>query len=125
MARTCRRCKLSLDPAPETVSSHTRLPLIGDITISDISNIPDSPGLIPIFRTLDHAIPVVLLWVRLQRELTQPAMGKLMGVPRTYVSKLENGNAMPTVTSMIRLADALGTTIGGLLRMCEYLMNGE
>ena len=42
-----------------------------------------------------------------------------MNVPRTYVSKIENEKACPTLSSMQRLADALNVTI------CDLLRNGE
>ena len=38
-----------------------------------------------------------------------------MQVPRTYISKIENGKAMPTLASLHRLAEALGAHIGALI----------
>ena len=39
-----------------------------------------------------------------------------MQVPRTYVSKIENEKATPTLSSLLRLATALEVTIPDLLR---------
>jgi transcriptional regulator with XRE-family HTH domain len=39
-----------------------------------------------------------------------------MGVPRTYISKIENGKAMPTLSSLDRLARALRVDMSSLLR---------
>ena len=39
-----------------------------------------------------------------------------MNVPRTYISKIENGKAMPTLASLERLARALQVDISVLLR---------
>ena len=39
-----------------------------------------------------------------------------MNVPRTYISKIENGKAMPTLSSLDRLARALQVDISALLR---------
>ncbi len=39
-----------------------------------------------------------------------------MNVPRTYISKIENGKAMPTLSSLDRLARALEVDISALLR---------
>ena len=39
-----------------------------------------------------------------------------MQVPRTYISKIENGKAMPTLSSLARLAAALEIDICNLLR---------
>ncbi len=38
-----------------------------------------------------------------------------MQVPRTYISKIENGKAMPTLASLERLASALGAHVCELL----------
>lgn len=39
-----------------------------------------------------------------------------MQVPRTYISKIENGKAIPTLSSLDRLANALEVGICDLLR---------
>lgn len=39
-----------------------------------------------------------------------------MQVPRTYISKIENGKAIPTLSSLERLAAALGVDVRQLLR---------
>ena len=41
-----------------------------------------------------------------------------MGVPRTYVSKIENEKATPTLSSLARLASALEVTVPDLLHEC-------
>ncbi len=41
-----------------------------------------------------------------------------MGVPRTYVSKIENEKAIPTLSSLARLAAALEVTVPDLLVGC-------
>lgn len=41
-----------------------------------------------------------------------------MGVPRTYVSKIENQKATPTLSSLARLAEALTVSVPDLLRAC-------
>ena len=50
------------------------------------------------------------------RNLSQRQLAARMGVPRTYISKIENGKAMPTLNSLDRLARALKVDIGSLLR---------
>lgn len=42
-----------------------------------------------------------------------------MRVPRTYVSKIENDKATPTIASLQRMATAMGTNIAALLRAGE------
>jgi len=50
--------------------------------------------------------------------LSQRQLALRMGVPRTYVSKIENEKATPTLSSMARLAAALEVTVPDLLRDC-------
>jgi transcriptional regulator with XRE-family HTH domain len=54
--------------------------------------------------------------LRLARNLSQRQLAGRMGVPRTYISKIENGKAMPTLSSLERLAKALQVDISALLR---------
>jgi len=50
------------------------------------------------------------------RNLSQRQLAARMGVPRTYISKIENGKAMPTLSSLDRIARALQVDISTLLR---------
>jgi transcriptional regulator with XRE-family HTH domain len=50
------------------------------------------------------------------RNLSQRQLAARMGVPRTYISKIENGKAIPTLGSLERLADALEVDICQLVR---------
>jgi transcriptional regulator with XRE-family HTH domain len=50
------------------------------------------------------------------RNLSQRQLAARMNVPRTYISKIENGKAMPTLSSLDRLAKALQVDISALLR---------
>ncbi len=54
--------------------------------------------------------------LRRVRNLSQRQLAGRMGVPRTYISKIENGKAMPTLSSLDRLAKALQVDISALLR---------
>jgi len=53
--------------------------------------------------------------LRKQRSLSQRGLASLMGVPRTYISKIETGRAVPSLASMERLAAALRVRITALL----------
>jgi len=50
------------------------------------------------------------------RNLSQRQLAARMNVPRTYISKIENGKAMPTLSSLDRLARALQVDMSTLLR---------
>ncbi len=48
-----------------------------------------------------------------------------MQVPRTYVSKIENEKAMPTLSSLQRLATALEVSVGDLLKGYSRTLEDE
>ena len=54
--------------------------------------------------------------LRRVRNLSQRQLAARMNVPRTYISKIENAKAMPTLSSLSRLARALEVDISALLR---------
>jgi transcriptional regulator with XRE-family HTH domain len=57
--------------------------------------------------------------VRHDRCLSQRQLAGRMQVPRTYISKIENGKAVPTLSSLQRLATALEVGI------CDLLNDGN
>lgn len=54
--------------------------------------------------------------IRTSHNLSQRQLAGRMDVPRTYISKIENGKAAPTLRSLERLAGALDVEICALLR---------
>ncbi len=54
--------------------------------------------------------------IRKARHLSQRQLASRMQVPRTYISKIENGKAIPTLGSLERLANALEVDICQLVR---------
>jgi transcriptional regulator with XRE-family HTH domain len=54
--------------------------------------------------------------IRKARHLSQRQLAGRMQVPRTYISKIENGKAIPTLGSLERLATALGVEVRRLVR---------
>jgi transcriptional regulator with XRE-family HTH domain len=54
--------------------------------------------------------------IRRARRLSQRQLAMRMQVPRTYISKIENGKAVPTLSSLERLATALEVNICALLQ---------
>ncbi len=53
--------------------------------------------------------------IRRSKTLSQRQLANRMQVPRTYISKIENGKAMPTLSSLARLAAALEVDVCALL----------
>jgi transcriptional regulator with XRE-family HTH domain len=54
--------------------------------------------------------------IRRARHLSQRQLASRMQVPRTYISKIENGKAIPTLGSLERLANALEVEVSHLVR---------
>ena len=54
--------------------------------------------------------------IRRARHLSQRQLAARMQVPRTYISKIENGKAIPTLGSLERLAVALEVEVRNLVR---------
>ena len=96
----CRRCHKPLDveevPAPVEVIAAV-----------------DSPA-----SNLDAGLRVAaqVKDIRKARHLSQRQLASRMQVPRTYISKIENGKAIPTLGSLERLALALDVDICQLVR---------
>ncbi|MGO9316997.1 MAG: helix-turn-helix domain-containing protein [Terracidiphilus sp.] len=63
--------------------------------------------------------------IRRARHLSQRQLAGRMQVPRTYISKIENGKAIPTLSSLERLADALGVHIRQLVRDARSLRDDD
>src|SRR5216684_3642943 len=96
----CRRCRASLDEEePEVVLA------------------PPPPQMMPTNGNgrghLNLAASIRSL--RLRGGLSQRQLAGRMSVPRTYVSKIENEKATPTLSSLERLARALEVTVPDLL----------
>ncbi len=98
-AAACRRCKRSLEiekpapaPAPLALVPSPAEPAQGIQVATAV-------------RDLRHV-----------RNLSQRQLAARMNVPRTYISKIENGKAMPTLSSLDRLARALEVDMSALLR---------
>src|SRR6202023_1177614 len=93
----CRRCHISLDEEePEIVQT-------------------PAPQLVPPAHRGHLNLASSIRAMRLRNGLSQRQLAGRMGVPRTYVSKIENEKATPTLSSLERLARALEVTVPDLL----------
>jgi transcriptional regulator with XRE-family HTH domain len=68
--------------------------------------------------TEDHDLAVrkYLRLKRLERELTQRELARLMGKPQSYVSKIENGERRCTVSDFILLSQHLHFDLPSAIR---------
>ncbi len=96
----CRRCHKALDPEE---------PIHGAVVLSATSVVSSSDD--PSMR-----VAKIVKDVRKSRHLSQRQLASRMQVPRTYISKIENGKAMPTLASLERLAEALEVNVCHLVR---------
>jgi transcriptional regulator with XRE-family HTH domain len=98
----CRKCRTSLDEdEPEPILAQP-LPVMepADTNRSEVQ------------------VAQAIRSLRLGHGLSQRQLALRMGVPRTYVSKIENEKATPTLSSLARLAEALTVSVPELLRAC-------
>jgi transcriptional regulator with XRE-family HTH domain len=103
----CRRCQTDLDAPPP--------PLI-DLSVSTTGS-DIEPG-IETAEATGVPVPNVAGAIRAWRQrigLSQRQLADRMQVPRTYVSKIENDKATPTISSLGRMATAMDTDISSLL----------
>jgi transcriptional regulator with XRE-family HTH domain len=63
--------------------------------------------------------------LRQKSGLSQRQLALRMSVPRTYVSKIENEKAVPTLSSLYRLATALEVSVADLLKGCGRSLDDE
>jgi transcriptional regulator with XRE-family HTH domain len=96
----CRRCRKALDAAePQPI-------VAGPVLVPESTEVPETG--IQIARAVKD--------LRRRNGLSQRELAGRMGVPRTYISKIENEKAVPTLGSLNRLAKALEVHICVLLR---------
>ena len=94
----CRKCGTSLDEEIPPPIEETHVP--------EVRPGAGEPGL---------QVASAIRNLRRGRKLSQRQLAARMGVPRTYVSKIENDKATPTLASLERLARALEVTVPDLL----------
>lgn len=96
----CRRCRASLDEdEPEPILS----PAMPQPEASEGSH-------------SEIHVAKAIRSLRQRGGLSQRQLAMRMGVPRTYVSKIENEKATPTLSSLARVARALEVSVTDLLQ---------
>ncbi|MGZ7029534.1 MAG: helix-turn-helix domain-containing protein [Terriglobales bacterium] len=95
----CRKCKTSLDEE-ETE------PILAQ---------PEPQPQPPAMNRHGFQVAAAIRNLRLRGGLSQRQLALRMSVPRTYVSKIENEKATPTLSSLARLAKALEVSVPDLI----------
>ena len=94
----CRRCQKAMEP------EEPPLPMLALQGAEPAASEVHDLNVARAVRALRHS-----------RGLSQRQLAARMLVPRTYISKIENGKAMPTLSSLERLASALDAPVTELL----------
>jgi transcriptional regulator with XRE-family HTH domain len=98
----CRRCHLSLDEDEAEIAALSPEPQTLPVNISSHGR-----GHLHLAQSIRN--------LRLRGGMSQRQLALRMSVPRTYVSKIENEKATPTLSSLERLARALEVSVPSLL----------
>ena len=96
----CRKCHRPLDTEEPT-------PLVPQLVTAQPASSTAEAGL---------QVAGQVREIRRARHLSQRQLASRMRVPRTYISKIENGKAIPTLGSLERLAEALEVDLCQLVR---------
>lgn len=57
--------------------------------------------------------------VRLERQLTQEELGKLIGVQKAQISKIENSTNSATIDTIVKVMDALNAEISFIVKLTQ------
>jgi len=104
----CRKCRASLD-------EETPEPILVE---------PPAPEPVREGHSHLHIASAIRLF-RQKSGFSQRQLALRMAVPRTYVSKIENEKAVPTLSSLQRLATALEVTMADLLKGSGRTLDDE
>lgn len=96
----CRKCHRPLDIEEP--------PVLGPVPVPDPRQQPAAEAGLQVAAQVRE--------IRIARHLSQRQLAGRMQVPRTYISKIENGKAIPTLGSLERLANALEVNVCQLVR---------
>jgi transcriptional regulator with XRE-family HTH domain len=110
LSSNCRRCRKPLDPVEVEIPVTTGPALVTEETTAANSGVK---------------VANAVKDLRRRNGLSQRELAARMGVPRTYISKIENEKATPTLGSLDRLAKALDVHVSVLLRDDRARMEEE
>lgn len=113
----CKRCKTSYSPRMEEKSSEVAAVKDGNVDPTSSSGEGfAAQSAFPLLPSM--TIPATLRKLREDLGLSQRHLAERIGVgvPRTYVSKIENGKATPTIESIKRFAQALQVSVADLVQ---------
>lgn len=72
-----------------------------------------------------RAVANRLILYRADHALTQTALGRLLGMPQSAIARLETGDHLPTLPTLLKLSDVLGLEILVTMTPPGQLQNGS
>jgi transcriptional regulator with XRE-family HTH domain len=76
-------------------------------------------------RSAEHAaLGEALRTMRLEAQMSQEQLAERAGTDLTQVGGIERGVRNPSYTTLLRLAEALGTTVGAIATRADRLRGG-
>ncbi len=76
-------------------------------------------------RALTHYLGATIRELRKEAGLSQIVFGEKCGFYQTYLSRIENGSANPTINAIEVIAEALNLSIFELLELVRQRMKGS
>jgi DNA-binding XRE family transcriptional regulator len=110
----CRRCRVPFKPPELVAKVEEPKPELGPFKAK-------GDVVIPLYWLL-KLLPIAFVYYRTQAGMRQRDLAARLEIPKTYISKVENGAANPLWhTNFARIAEALGVTRYRILRLCEEM----
>ena len=113
----CRHCRLVQFRTRTSLCRRCHKPLDGEVwnrTEFDAAGVRSEPGASEVSDAVEN-LGVRVREVRKERGLTQRVLASRMNVPRTYISKVEMGRVVPSLSTLWRIAAGLEVSVTYLL----------
>ena len=112
----CDFCSLVQYRTTNSLCRKCRRPLDVEEPVAALPQLVPSPVVVQSTAEAGLQVAGQVREIRKARHLSQRQLAGRMQVPRTYISKIENGKAIPTLGSLERLAAALQVDVCQLVR---------
>lgn len=54
--------------------------------------------------------------IRTEKNISQGEIGRILEVDKSFVSNIENGKTNPTLATIVKIAKAIGVSVGELMK---------
>ena len=59
--------------------------------------------------------------IRTAKGISQGEIGRMLEVDKSFISNIENGKTNPTLSTIAKIAKAVGVSVGELMKYSSYL----